>query len=308
MRKEAMSGLGIVRASDFARKMFSGFPFGQGSEKKGRFAMNAKKIMAALAVTGCALAGYSDVSSSNIVGYKGETLVPDNFSMIGVPFTAVDGKGADLNNELMCTGVSGCDWADSDVCDFIHVYINGDTWYFFYYNTDNNQWQSTEDERVFSEVFEEGIPAGTTMWFEANPNAERSEPVSVTFSGAVQGADSVVMPGLAGDNFNMISNPYPVAYDINNEAAVKFTGVSGCDWADSDIADFIHVYINGDTWYFFYYNTDNNQWQSTEDERVFSEVFEDGITAGWWFEGNPNAERTVDLSIEFFSPLKKSAE
>ena len=65
-----MSGLGIVRASDFARKMFSGFQFGQGSEMKGRFTMNVKKILAALAVTGCALQGFSSVESANVVGYN----------------------------------------------------------------------------------------------------------------------------------------------------------------------------------------------------------------------------------------------
>ena len=68
MRKETMGGLGIVRASDFARKMFSGFQFGQGSEMKGRFTMNVKKILAALAVTGCALQGVCSVESANVVG------------------------------------------------------------------------------------------------------------------------------------------------------------------------------------------------------------------------------------------------
>ena len=68
MREETKCGLSFARVDDFTSKAFSGFPFGLSSEKKGRFAMNAKKIMAALAVTGCALAGYSDVTSANIVG------------------------------------------------------------------------------------------------------------------------------------------------------------------------------------------------------------------------------------------------
>ena len=60
-----MSGLGIVRASDFARKMFSGFQFGQGTEMKGRF--NMKKLMFAAAVMAAGVV-CADVTSANVVG------------------------------------------------------------------------------------------------------------------------------------------------------------------------------------------------------------------------------------------------
>ena len=67
MRKEAMSGLGIARATDFVREAFSGFQFGQGTEMKGRFKM--KKLMIAAGAALCAAVSLADVTSANVVGF-----------------------------------------------------------------------------------------------------------------------------------------------------------------------------------------------------------------------------------------------
>lgn len=66
MRKEAMSGLGIVRASDFVRETSSGCQFGLGTEVKGRFNMN--KLMFTAGAALCASLAFCDVTSANVVG------------------------------------------------------------------------------------------------------------------------------------------------------------------------------------------------------------------------------------------------
>ena len=64
MGKEAMSGLGIARATDFVREAFSGFQIGQGTEMKGN---SMKKLMFAVAAI-AAGAAMADVESANVVG------------------------------------------------------------------------------------------------------------------------------------------------------------------------------------------------------------------------------------------------
>ena len=279
-----------------------------------------KKLMFAAAALAVGVA-VADVTSANIVGYMTPTTVEDDFNMITIPFCNVGGANIDFCNDIKFTGVvSG---ATATECDFVHVYINGDGFYYFYYHHDNKQpgekghkedgWYTTDNEDI-ADYFPDGLPLGTAMWYEAYPYAERSEPLSVTFSGEVEGAESVTLENLASDDFNMIANPYPVAWDPNNSDDVEFSNI--VTGATPTECDFIHAYINGDGFYYFYYHHDNKQpgekghkedgWYTTDNEDI-ADYFPDGIPAGtaMWYEANPEAERAGDLGITFFNTISK---
>ena len=278
-----------------------------------------KKLMFAAAALAVGVA-VADVTSANIVGYMTPTTVEDDFNMIAIPFYNVDGSGLDFNRDITVKGVATGEGAQE--CDFVHVYINSDGWYFLYNHHDelapgqrghmDDGWYTTDDEEI-GDYFPDGFPVGTAMWYEAYADGERSEPLSITFSGEVEGAKSVTLENLAGDDFNMISNPYPVAWDPNNAEAVQFENVATGEGAQD--CDFIHVYINGDGWYFLYNHHDelapgqrghmDDGWYTTDDEEI-GDYFPDGIPAGtaMWYEAFGGADRAGDLGITFFSTIK----
>ena len=144
-----------------------------------------KTLMTVAAIAACGIASAA-VESANIVGYKTDTLAGDNYNMIAIPFNAVDGKGIDLNgNDITIANhsVNG-DFTDDGV-DLIQIWrpdLNGYDEFYFY--EDEGKWCMTDgNDTPFIECdgYENGLPAGTAFWYNANKNATRAGALSITF-------------------------------------------------------------------------------------------------------------------------------
>jgi hypothetical protein len=173
----------------------------------------------------------------------------------------------------------------------------------FYYNNVENVWKDSDDVGTFADAYPDGLPAGACMWYEAYAGAERSEPLSITFAGSVENTSDVEY-ALVGNNFNMVANPYPVSYDLNDSNAVTFTGVVGSDWADS--CDFIEIWNPVDSGYsLFYYNTIEGVWKDSDDTGTFGDWYPNGLPAGtpFWYEAFASDERDGNLTITFKKPF-----
>ena len=269
-----------------------------------------KKLMTVAAVAMCG--SLIAVESANIVGYKTDTLAGDNFNMIAIPFNAVDGKGIDLNGtDITIANHSVNDDYTEDSTDLIQVWrpdLNGYDDFYFY--SDEGKWCSADgNDTPFIECdgYENGLPAGATAWYQASKNAERAGALTITVSGAIEEDADVCT--LAGDNFNMVANPYPVAIDLNNSAQVVIANHSVNDDYTEDSTDLIQVWrpdLNGYDDFYFY--SDEGKWCSADgNDTPFIECdgYEDGLPAGtaFWYQASKNAERAGALTITFINPL-----
>ena len=154
MRKEAMSGLGIARATDFVRESFSGFQFGQGTEVKGRF--NMKKLMFAAAAIAAGIA-VADVTSANIVGYNGISTEVEGVKTtsmgVGSVFLPVAGVGEGNTYKLKDIVV---------ICETKGKYLNPGSEYFQKLDP-----TTTEVEKRYTYVSREAIEDNVDEWNDA---------------------------------------------------------------------------------------------------------------------------------------------
>ena len=72
--------------------------------------MNVKKILAVLAVTGCALTGLSSVESANIVGYNSKQTGEHPYSFFGATFTPVGGAKSFRLVDIKAENCTPGDW------------------------------------------------------------------------------------------------------------------------------------------------------------------------------------------------------
>ena len=197
-----MSGLGIARATDFVREVFSGFQFGQGTEMKGRFKMKKLMFAAAAIAAGVAMA---DVQSANVVGYaqnemNGEgniTLLTSQFIGVGTDktFSIKDIKCADEAVDMIALNTLSPDgqllktyvWTDGD---------NGPCWF------------DLDEGEEANVTFD----AGQSFWMQCD-----LEDGEMTFKTSGEVSTDDVTTELNGEgNITLVGNGSPVAVNISD--------------------------------------------------------------------------------------------
>ena len=138
-------------------------------------------------------------------------------------FNNIDGSVLDLNADItFANATGGLDDTDSDNIRVWNPATGGYTT--FCLDGEENVWYD------FDGQVEAEIPSGTAFWYLSRG----SSAPAITTSGAVENANDCPIVLTAG-KFNMIVNPYPVAYSLNDTDAVTYSGaVGGLDDTDSD--------------------------------------------------------------------------
>jgi hypothetical protein len=130
------------------------------------------------------------------------------------------------------------------------------------------------------------------MWYLA---ANNDSNVKITFAGAVE-SDADVTYNLTRGNYNMIANPFPVAFDPNDTTKVEWTGVvEGEDFAGTDNILVWNPATSGYTFHYFYAG---EGWTDDSGNGYFADDYPDGLPAGsamWYLatQGDGN------LSVKF---------
>jgi len=279
----------------------------------------------AIGVAATALTGLCDgITSANIVGYTGNTLVKGKYNMIALPFSAVAGGNSRLADAMSGSGWFGHD--DMNLADNIKVWYPGTQGYKTYYWWEDEThlydgWYCNDGATFFDDApeNEDGLECGWTAWYlsrgtESNP--------AVTFSGAVEPADDVKVT-IYGGGYNLVANPFPTAFQPNADQpwwSDSHTEPKLVDWNgptcndDMNQADNIKLWSPATDGYItYYYWADSSHeydgWYASDGVNYFEDdpkrpASANGIQGGEVFWYLSRANKGVNRNITFFNPTK----
>jgi len=239
-----------------------------------------KKLMTAMAACVFAGAVFAQVESLNIVGYLSQPLTGGNFNMYVVPFEAVGGGDISIPDLLSGDLTPGGGAGSADNILIWNPATSGYDVYYLYDNGDGTAtWWKGDDSAEMGTV-----PPGTTFWYEAKGGNG-----SVTVAGQVITTATFNL-AVTGGNFNMLANPYPVAFDPNDTAAIDWLACGATPGAGAGGADNILIWDASTSGYTVYYLYDNGD-----------------STATWWY-GDDSAEADpIPAGVPFWYESKGSS-
>ena len=241
------------------------------------------------------------------VGYITDNIAKANFNMIGINFTSVDGKGFQLK-DITGTGIHGAErTADADQ---IRIWdpATGTYEMWYYYVDDSHEYDGWYDylteSKLFEEVHPEGLANGVAAWYLS---ADGSQGGTASFAGAVDSAKSVTLTLTKGE-FNMIANPFPVGFQLNNPEQVTWENAKGAERTAD--ADQVRIWdpATGTYEMWYLYVDDSHEYDGWYDYLTESKLFEDvhpnGLAAGvpCWYLSAAAAGGTFDVT--FKTPMK----
>ena len=223
--------------------------------------------------------GYIDV------GYNQTSITGGRFYLCSTQFDTVSGTGA---------GMRICDLIDGEIPYGSQIQIlNADGATYSFYNYLEEVYDASQDDFVpgwgdgGEELATETVAPGTAFWFKAAGNC------SATIAGQIL-ADSSKTLNIAGGQFSMIANPYPVAVNPN---ALTWTGLS--------YGDQIQV-LNDDGATYSFYNYLEEAYDASEDDFVpgWGDGGEEMVSSGVIPVGQGAwIKPTNNLTVEWESPL-----
>jgi len=242
---------------------------------------------AALAAVGLALpalAGSSGIQSANIVGYQTQSL-DDEFTMFGVPFKHVNEKpgeetGLKLNQDLTFTNATASEFPA--LADQIWIWDASKAIYDKFFNYSDGEGGFTDGwcymfggQDLFEEIekYKNGLADSATLYYKNRNKVSKK----VTGAGAVESSKTVEYV-IAGGNFTMLSNPYPVVTKLNDaDNSVEFGGVAA--------GDQIWIWVNSE---YVVIERDGNKWDVPAE-------YADGLPSGtaFFYYAKAGADRNV---------------
>ena len=253
----------------------------------------------------CATVGFSDIESSNTVGYNTDTITAKKFNMLAIPFEGVDGDGFKLNECFSGVNLTGTDSPfTADQIQFWNATLGGyENW--FYYDVGDEYtgwWDAITGEVLFEDQYEHGLPAGTAFWYKSAASASQNG--SSTVSGQVPAAADVDVEILKG-KFNMVAYPYPVSLKLNDSTAADWSKATGTDSPfTSDQIQIWDATLGGyENW--FYYDVGDEYtgwWDAITGETLFEDQYENGLVVGkpFWYKA---VGSTGSFDVTFYNPV-----
>lgn len=182
------------------------------------------------------------MESANVVGYVSTANVQaGKFYLIAQHFQTCSGATVDLQDFITSSDMQG--GTDDDNSPNIKLWAgNGyDDYYFYAEDLFGNENCWGMDTMIADDV---SVDLAKGAFLKTKNNC------SITVAGKVASADSINVP-LTAKSFNLIANPYPVAFDINgNKVAWADALIGGTD--DSDSPNLKLWAGNGYDDYYFY--------------------------------------------------------
>lgn len=247
-----------------------------------------KKLMFALGVaTLCA--SVQAVESANVVGYTSATLEANKFYLIAAQFQDTTGTSVDLQDFIKSSDMAGSADFDDETAPNLKIW-NGNNYddYFFWaedYFGEENVWCDGG-----MKVDDVSVDIGNGAFLKVK-NA-----CTITVAGQVAAAATLKVPLTAGV-FNLIANPYPIAFDINGTAWDCKTALPAGTQQEDETSPNIKIW-NGSSYedYYFWaedYFGEENVWcdSGMKAENVVIQPLH-----GFWLKYTNSAE-DVDLTF-----------
>ena len=245
---------------------------------------------------------------ANYVGYITDNITKAKFNMIGFNFTSVDGKSGIQLKDITGTGIHGAEMTGD--ADQIRIWnpATGTYEVWYYYVDDSHEWDGWYDldtqMNLFEDVHPEGLMNGSAAWYLS---ANGSHGGTASIAGAVDAAKSVTLT-LTKGKFNMIGNPFPVGFQLNNPDQVTWENAHGAEMTGD--ADQFRIWDPAtgtyEVWYL--YVDDSHEWDGWYDldtqMNLFEDVHPNGLAAGvpaWYLSAAP-VGGTFDVT--FKTPLR----
>ena len=264
------------------------------------------KKLAFCAAAAVACGSLLAVESANIVGYQSNSLIAGKFNLISLPFSAVSGGNSTLANAMTGSWFGG---ETSDDGDLIKVWDATKAAYteYYYYTDSTHQWDGWYDASgsyYFDDCPEnaDGLEPGWTAWYRSRG----SEAPSVTMSGAIAPEDDISFT-IYGGGFNLIVNPFPVAFQPNTATQVDWGAIHAGE--TSDDGDLIKLWkaATGSYDEYYYYADSSHQWDGWYDASgsyYFEDVVPEGIAPGQPFWYRSRDTKGTNHTVKFFNPTK----
>ena len=264
------------------------------------------KKLAFCAAAAVACGSLLAVESANIVGYNTDTLVKGKFNLISLPFSAVDGGNSTLAGAMSGSWCGGETANEGDQLQVWDAATAGYTIY-YYYTDSSHEWDGWYDlagVNYFDDCAEnsEGLEPGWTAWYLSQGDSAPS----VTMSGAIAGEDDISFT-IYGGGFNLIANPFPIAFQPNTATQVDWGDIHGGETAND--GDQIQIWAASTSGYtlYYYYTDSSHEWDGWYDlagVNYFEDVVPEGIPAGQPFWYLSRDAKGVNHTIKFFNPTK----
>ena len=250
-------------------------------------------IMTVVALSGCAMA-QQEVNSANIVGYTKitltakETLVAVNFDKIG------EGAVANLTIQDAFPIQDGMKSGSSvGAADQIQVRAGGTyvTYFLASVGPAAGKWVAQSAPTVVSSA---PLPAGSAAWY-ISLDASASTPVEINVAGQV-GTDATRTRDIKA-GLNLIANPYPVDYVVNDHNWGAMGATSG---SSVGTADQIQVRVGGTyvTYFLASVGPAAGKWVAQSAPTVVAPVIIPAGKSVWYIAGNDftwELERPFDI-------------
>ena len=241
-----------------------------------------------------------------IVGYNTDTLVKGKFNLISLPFSAVDGGNSTLKAAMSGSWFGGETSDDGDQIKVWDASIGGYSVY-YYYTDDSHEWDGWYDaggSYYFDDCAENvgGLEPGWTAWYLSRGSSNPT----VTMSGAIAPEDDVSVT-IYGGGFNLIANPFPVAFQPNTKTQVNWGAIHAGE--TSDDGDQIKLWDASVGGYdvYYYYADDSHEWDGWYDaggSYYFEDVVPEGIPAGQPFWYLSRDAKGTNHTVKFLNPTK----
>lgn len=208
-------------------------------------------MMSAVMLCGALFAEGEALTSKNIVGYTSTEVKGGKYYLIASQFQNTDGNPIKLSNFVTFgkPGEQGREYCTDEDSAMLQVWSgdNYDTYYFLKEDIDGepNVWSS---DMVFKALDVE-VNLGIGVFLRAKVDD------SITVAGQVASDSAMDVPVEPG-SYNLIANPYPMSFDLNDTSRVDFKGCltpsMGDDaptilvWNEEDYKSF--YYIQEDCW------------------------------------------------------------
>lgn len=230
--------------------------------------MKKSTMIAAVFAASAFSALAADVYSSNVVGYTKVTLAADNFNMLSAAFVPVGGGEGKKITEIFSDNSQFTSGYASTEADYINVW-NGGGYNTYFYSAFIDAWASDQDS--FTET-EDALPCTEGFWLYRLNTA-----LPVILAGQVV-TTNVTVSAIAGNNFNMIGNPYAAPMPIKDILASTGSFTSG--YASTE-ADYINVW-NGAGYDTYFYSAFIDAWASDQDSFTETDAVIP-VGASFWF-------------------------
>ena len=207
-------------------------------------------MMSAVMLCGALFAEGEALTSKNIVGYTSTEVEGGKYYLIASQFQNTDSSDIFLEDFVSSSDMKGGEVCEPDTCPVLQLW-DGDAYEHYYFLEEDIM----GEKRVWSKSLCFAVPPKEVrVNLGVGAFIQTVNDCTITVAGQVASKDAYAIP-VFPDSFNLICNPFPMSFDLNDEKLnfgeflVGEDGFNGPNikvWDGDDYRDF--YYVSGKYW------------------------------------------------------------